>query len=221
MQKVVAHMYFIQNVVRLLKWKHLCSSSFLPPAVKSCPSHSTDCPPLTFHPFAVTLPLSLNSVRKKYSITPPPVLTSGSEPVYLSNPPPTSHPSLSSSHHRLLAWRLKALQEAVREGGGVVACDREEQKLWASWGRMNDPQPPQSLRDCWLTDGSVHDVQTQMLHKFVWRRHGLQDGPWQTPERERGNVEAITVCTAKNASDLTFLQDIFTQRTILHGQIVF
>ena len=82
---------------------------------------------------------------------------------------------------------------------GVVTCDREEQKLRASWGRMNDPQLPQSLRDCWLTDGSVHDVQTQMLHKFVGRRHGLQDGPWQTPGGDRGNVKAITEHTAKNA----------------------
>ena len=70
----------------------------------------------------------------------------------------------------------------------MVGCDKEEQKLRASRGRMNDPQPPRSLRERSLTDGSVHDVQTQMLQKFVGRRRGFQGGPQNTRRGERGNV---------------------------------
>lgn len=65
----------------------------------------------------------------------------------------------------------------------MVACDREELKLRVSQGRMNDPQPPQSLRDCWLTDGYVHDVQTQMLQTFVGKKTQL---PGQPPANPKG-----------------------------------
>lgn len=42
---------------------------------------------------------------------------------------------------------------------------------------MNDPQPPHGLRDCWPTDGCVHDVQTHMLQMFCKEKTKLPGRP--------------------------------------------
>lgn len=145
----------------------------------------TDCPRLTFHPCSVPLSLAEQRVRNKHSISPPPpVLTSGSEPVYPSNP----LSFLLSSQTPC----LKAGSTPRSAGEGVVACDKGELELRVSQGSRNDPQPPQSLRDCWPTDGYVHDVQTQMLQMFCREKTQLPGRPpAKLKERESKSLHAL------------------------------